>query len=734
MFNYTLKQIPNTTNFTLNFDYFDSISISTSYLNILINNTIEPPLTLDNQSLNILLNPYILCPDVDFFYIQNGACIEKIIFDYTWKYTDQYNVIEILFEQITEANYLQIGRLLVELNPIISDGISNGMFTVHSELLSLNNTFNYSFQIENGTVYLIFDFKDYVYSGMNVILKYNETNFMEVNDSQKILLVKKQLSIFLMDHSSSQTQSNLMDVTKNISTMGEIAVTSLIYVSYFLSPKSSFAIKGLLLLSLFQVLKFLQINYPENARIIFTSSVSNTFLKGPVTPIDEVDELLYGFPQLFAFYQASLLILNNLLDDYILIFIFVGICLMLFPWNCFGKCAFINKIVKFLSSFFVWNGLIMITFSKYINTVFFTLLSLRFSWGYSNLNSFMTFIYFLYVLILPLHIWKIIQIINKFDGPNNLSSPPPANNNFMIKNVDHPKSKFFPKQQENHDFIFNRVNRKVVPWFNFSEYATPSLKELSKKVFPEELTEKNTNNLYESPTTIKKSDLELMTETFSNSMKTFSSYNSQNKIIENNLKVMESSSQFNESQSTQNNKTAKISFLYCNLLRFLSWPYNYLYTVQNSQNYLKKFKILKKDFRDNMGLSRYYFVLDLMRYFIIPAIVPILFGFPLIQTTIIGFTSLLFFFFLVSEKPYLNKTNSIFSFINELCIIFVYLAAFSLSILDLCEYREITVRMNVGWIIVFSYLLLLASLLFNSFLRIFKGLFVLFKKLRILIS
>ena len=781
LFNYSLKQISGSTNYTLNLHYDDFILPNTSYLVISINNTLDPNIILFNNSLKKLLSPFTICPDTTFYYIENGLCIEKLIFDYSWKYTNEYNIIEILFKQINRVNYLNSRRLLAELNPILLDGVNHGMFDLQSELWSLNNIFNYSFVIENGTVDLILNFNQFVYSGIKVVLKFNETNFMEVNNSQKILLVKKQLEILIMDHSSVQTQSQIMEATKNISTLGEVAVTSLIYISYFLNPKSSFAIKGLLLLSMFQVLKFLEINYPQNARIIFTNSVTHTFLKGDVQTIDDIDELLYGFPQIFVFYHSSLLIVNNVLDEFLFVFMFLGICVVVLFLRYVLICRFIHKGMIFLESIIVWNALTMISFSKYINMVFFSLVSLRFSWGYDKLNSCLTVVVILYVIWLPTHIYFIIKNINKLEKRKNFANSP---KNSIFSDLNSPnsnskfqkkKSKFFQNSDKN---IETKNNGKVVDWKNLTEYKTPQLrlekpqivdrKNLSEYKTPKlpppkprilsfettitnsqkeeilEITNLEDVKLENSLPMSKKDDLE--NSIIKNEISIFSSKNlilGSNKILPETQKkysknvdkilpetqkkysknvdsIFAEEKKINETKKTS--KTLKLIFL-------LFWPCKCFYRVKNSNAYLKKFSILKKDFRETMGLSRFYFVIDLARYFMIPAIIPCLYGFPLIQVTIISFTNIVFFFFLISEIPYKSKINSVFSFVNEICLILVYLAAFVISMFDVFEYRNAYTRIQFGWVIVFAYLALLGSLIFGSILRILRTFHLLSRKL-----
>ena len=521
---------------------------------------------------------------------------------------------------------------------------------------------------------------------------------------------------------------------------------------------------------MFQVLKFLEINYPQNARIIFTSSVTHTFLKGDVQTINNIDELLYGFPQIFVFYHASLLIVNNVLDDFLFIFLFLGACLAILLLKYFLRCRFIHKVVIFLESIIVWNTLTMISFSKYINTVFFSLVSLRFSWGYDKWNSYLTAILILYVIWLPTHIYFIIQNINKLERKEYFAKLP---KNSIFSELNTPdshsksqkkKSKFFQNTDKN---IEIKNNGKVVNWENFSEYKTPKLRPLEKpqivnwkdvselktpklplskpKILPLETTNTPMDEILEitnfddmklenSLRMSKKDDFEKSISKQDTSFNMHLSSSSKNIILSTKKILPETpkkyanneDSIFAEEKKVNENKTTSKTY---KLIILLFWPCKCFYSVKNSNAYLKKFSILKKDLRETMGLSRFYFVIDLARYFIIPAMVPCLYGFPLIQVTIISFTNVVFFFFLISEIPYKSKINSAFSFVNEICLILVYFSAFVISMFDVFEYRNAYTRIQFGWVIVFAYLALLGSLLFGSILRILRTFHMLARKL-----
>ena len=144
--------------------------------------------------------------------------------------------------------------------------------------------------------------------------------------------------------------------------------------------------------------------------------------------------------------------------------------------------------------------------------------------------------------------------------------------------------------------------------------------------------------------------------------------------------------------------------------------------------YAIKYAVFKKEFKGNFGLQQYYFFIDMVRYFTVPTIIILLYGYPLIQMTMLGMMNLLFLFFVLFGKPFKLRINNFFSIINEFCIICAFLSVFLLSIYDLNEDWNIASRINLGWLLVFSYIFLLFSLILNSFFRIVRNFYLLFRR------
>ena len=191
-----------------------------------------------------------------------------------------------------------------------------------------------------------------------------------------------------------------MASTKSTTENGFIAVTILYYISYGLNPKSTFAIKGILLTHLFQLSKFLEIMFPLNARLIFSNFSKNAyFVKQDIFEANPLKYLLHGLPQLFLSYNVSLFLFNEIINQYIVVSIFLGIGLLLLIFDGKNK-IFCGRIFSFLQSLFVWNLLISYCSSLYVETAFYTFVCLRFGFFFSKFNTFLTIFSICYLILL----------------------------------------------------------------------------------------------------------------------------------------------------------------------------------------------------------------------------------------------------------------------------------------------------------------------------------------------
>ena len=113
-------------------------------------------------------------------------------------------------------------------------------------------------------------------------------------------------------------------------------------------------------------------------------------------------------------------------------------------------------------------------------------------------------------------------------------------------------------------------------------------------------------------------------------------------------------------------------------------------------------------------------IFDFLRFFIIPFIVVVLYGYPLIQMTLILSTNFSYFMFLIFDLPFQSKMNNYFSVIYEICLNSGFISALILAYWDMQQNYDVDARINLGWVLVFSYIVLLFFLVINSLMRLIK--------------
>ena len=742
LFNYSFQQI-NKTNYRLILTFMDNVFPDSSYLMINLNSSTDNTVILMNRTTHILLSPFELCAGGNLFY-ENQSCHPKILIDYYWMKGENFNEILVLFSQ-TNYNFNI-------LNPTLVDAIKSEVFSVLQTSYSNNILFNYNFQVNSDFLKIAFTFNDSKFVKQEFSLKLNETKLYTVKDSQKISIIRKVLYFTISNDYYKTAEKNLMASTKSTTENGFIAVTILYYISYGLNPKSTFAIKGILLTHLFQLSKFLEIMFPLNARLIFSNFSKNAyFVKQDIFEANPLKYLLHGLPQLFLSYNVSLFLFNEIINQYIVVSIFLGIGLLLLIFDGKNK-IFCGRIFSFLQSLFVWNLLISYCSSLYVETAFYTFVCLRFGFFFSKFNTFLTIFSICYLMLLPLHIFKAIflmsqskKISENFKDGGKIVNYPDEKDSIVDYDETRKNSPTGKKSKFYDERIITETDspfRQVQNWENFKDYKTPTLKNMAQKEgssFPKEKTynvsipslkkvvpwESMTND---PESLVSKKNLE--TNKIFLQSDSQSTCNSKSKIFpyqQNNrmsfkLDIIESINCTSEVNSNNNKEVViwKSSNPFI-CFRFLSLLIDFLYKIKDPQRYQSRYNVLIRDFNTD-SCNKYQIVNDLARFFLISGTVVILYGYSFLQTTIISFINLIYFINILSSQPYRRKGDFYFTVFNEICLNGGYFSTFFLSYFDIQEKLDLDLRINFGWLYVFSYIFLLLSLILSSIIKIFYSL------------
>lgn len=153
-------------------------------------------------------------------------------------------------------------------------------------------------------------------------------------------------------------------------------------------------------------------------------------------------------------------------------------------------------------------------------------------------------------------------------------------------------------------------------------------------------------------------------------------------------------------------------------------------TIRNNRNYQGKYHVLIRDFKSN-HYNQYQIINFIARIFLISVTVVILYGYAFLQMTIISIINLIYLVQIFSFKPYRKKFDFYFSMFNEICLNGGFFASYILAFLDIKRNLDLSMRIDLGWVYVFSYISLLISLMCGSAVKIFysiKSIFRLIKK------
>ena len=455
----------NISSFILIINYpMNTILSNTSNAFVTVNNS-NNSINLRNNISNVVqLKPLYKCLNNQYFNELQQVCKVKKIIDYNWQYSNsQENIILIQF---------------TELNTKIQESLLNWMLIFRIRGLKLYIDYNHFLSFDNNSNTLIYTYlsNSSIIGGMTLDINVNESLYNPINIlNNTIHLNENNFTIKLFDYYILPSQiKNVINQAGSASGIGSILAFASLYIGLINNPGSSFALRGLTLTYLIQLLKYLEINYPPNAISIFKNVKKNMILSNIVLNTPENSEDL---PLIFKYYGVSISFIENIAEDLLQLamVLIVGctIKIMNFYIKDSMKLKKIYRLLMLLEVCFIWNMFISIFFSKFLNFWFFTTISLRYL---NKIQSFLaTFVLLAIIIFNFLYPFHLIKISNKLLKIMNQNGDPSIKKNSII-----------PLKPE--DTIFSKRN---------SYLTTPSMS--PKRIFPINLnsiqiTNKNNNN------------------------------------------------------------------------------------------------------------------------------------------------------------------------------------------------------------------------------------------------
>ena len=446
------------------------------------------------------------------------------------------------------------------------------------------------------------------------------------------------------------------------------------YAAAFFSSGSLF-VQGLMLIEMIFLIKFMDINYPPIVKQMFEKRDNGrSFIFKYSFQEDLQDKQVV--PNLFQYYKVSVYFLNNIgevLCQICLITLIASIFLHITPYDISKKpeVGIFAKVMIFIRDSLVWETTLFLILMNLQKIVFFVTCSWMFPASHSftavinlAISTFVGFILILWVL----HLWVKIKVCQSFKE-NNLSGNGEDDN-------DKSKVQSFVKNDVNSTFSLLESPTQIP--------ASPVGKEISS-----------------SPISYKKKHLQITTD---DNIKAFDVST---------IRILDSSS---DKKKTKINEKKSIC-LPKKLSVLISSISDFLYHTKNSVIYLRRYRIFHLDFKSKLRIHRYYPFLNYFRQCLLSMLTVTLYAHPFFQIIVINAVNFTFLVYSFFSRPFTTYYSFIVCLVNEMIVQTAFFSGMMLAIFDYMKNYDVSIRMDFGWVIIFSNSFLLYWVIGTGILR-----------------
>jgi len=547
-------------------------------------------------------------------------------------------------------------------------------------VVSISNfqTNDFNFLIKNTsdplTFNLILSFNVSLIGDHTLNLTFNlPSEIFDINNRQ---LQTKTLTTSLINFYilNDDDQTSLETIKETISGIS-IPTTASINIFAFINSGSSFLFTILFVLHFITFLKFLNINYPPNALAVLEID----FTLFNILPSYAIDHKDIPVDLKYAYYEIDNYVVNNLGKSFLEKLIILAIAFSLNLLN--GKCDKIfrkfklfnlifNKIYKTLCWNFVLNSMISCLndyfFYSFVNLTFPTYDKI----GILNLclSSVNTLFCLFFMIFIYFKILKIHQLL-RLDTRIILDQK---------------------KYATNDDFL------------DSPSFADPSISRIvssQRKVFPknnQESIETNTSNLKPATELIKEKNTTLFNENV-----VLKNLSKSNQNFEN-LPKSKQKPLILTRVSTVSPTTMGTTLMEATALETQQVNKKDIQNSEKIESFMEKFKILCEDFKHDSKLTSTYFILDLIKYPLLSAIIILDRTNPLRQTITISIICIVMMVFLIIVRPYKSTSLLMINISSQMCVLFCLVSALILSYYDNIDFNDQERRFLIGKIFSFA--------------------------------
>ena len=461
-----------------------------------------------------------------------------------------------------------------------------------------------------------------------------------------------------------------------------LTTTSLAIFCFFPSQgKLSSTLRGLMLAEMTFLLKFIDINYPQNLREYFyeranfTRSIFYTF------KFQTYDDDDHKIPALFKLYRYSPYFLDNAGDmifQNIIILSFSYIFLLLDKMIEKKKKEYpdkklFNVLLKgtnLLVHALVWGNVLATYFSTFQQIFFYMICSCVFTdfndvSGRLNFSLVILSLFFRALIII--YIFSVVYVCQNFRVQSNIIQKEIEKNQVM--NLEVKTDPQYQIKHENLDLHENKIEESVK---NFNQADTSPINgphEKKIEIVKLELPKEN----FETKSASNHNDLFSEDVYLKDAFDMPSSYKKNSKVYANEVE------NFFKNQTKNNHDLENLS----------------------KKILIERYALILIDYKINHFYQKYYILIDLLRLCVMAMIVSIFYEYSLFQIISMNLIEWIFIITTLINKPFNSMYSTINFIFNEIFIVMIFLCCLIIRAYDDKNILNYEGRINLGWTMIY---------------------------------
>ena len=633
--------------------------------------------------------------------LDTSLCYQKKTLSMELSYTYLSNLIELKISCIQNFQESLISALEKSLIILINN-FKNGSDFLYS--ISRKNEINFVSDAKFHISFLIsFAYFQPIIGGQTLIvemnLSYEDLALNNLSENPQ------SSSIALMDFSTPLDPKDVSKINNALAgdDVNQAITTSVVSAMCFLPGQSKFSssVRGLMLIELTFLLKFMKINYPENLRQYFMLKVNNTKPLLFKQKFENIEEDLNEIPLLFRYYHYSPYFLNNVGDPIFMNLLFLGIAyVVLLIEKAFNvrienknnkKWLIISKILDSLSCSFVWANVLISFLTSFQLVFFYILCSFQFS-SFSSMQSQFnfscSFISFCFRILILGYFIKIIEKCQK------------QRRNMELVNESTTKQTYFKIDQI---YDSKRSSHIDINSGILNNQTKNNLNDVKKN-----LENDNNNKIDQMPVPSNQTQEEniiIVSNLEHNSE--IATIDCKTTVVQPIIKIQQdfiiSQNRPSESQTNEENlMSSKFPKRVKKSQILPESPSSAQPQTVLKNKILDRYEIIYKEYNLNSVFSKYFTMIDLSRLCLFALIVACFYESPLFQIIIMNLIEWIYVIFTLKKSPF-QTWHSLISFIgNEILLMIILFCCLIIELSDQTGQRNYVRKEELGWTIIYS--------------------------------